>query len=141
MSFIYLDHEADIGIRCTGIDREEAFEEGGRALFNLMADPARIKSVLTIPVRCRANEIDLLFVEFLNEVLSLMGRNEAVFSEVEVHEIRREGEEFCLEGTLRGEPIDPARHDLRSEVKAATYSGLRCVEEEGRVTLQCVLDL
>jgi hypothetical protein len=30
---------------------------------------------------------------------------------------------------------------LGTEVKAATYSGLELIEEPGRVTVQCVLDI
>ncbi len=141
MSYTYLDHDADIGIQCSGASLEEAFEEGGRALFELMADPRSIRPDRTFPVECRAPGIDSLFVEFLNEILSLAGRKETVFSLVEVRKIAAEGEDWVLRGTLGGEEIDPLRHDLRTEVKGATYFGLSLTEEDGLFTLRCVLDI
>lgn len=141
MSYSYLDHEADIGIRCTGRSLEEAFEEGGRALFNLMADPEEIESRVTYPLECRATGIDTLFVEYLNEIISLVGRKESLFSRVEIVEIREDEEGFHLKGSLHGEAIDPSRHHPKTEVKAATYFGLEYTEADGSVTLQCVLDL
>jgi SHS2 domain-containing protein len=141
MSYSYLDHEADIGIRCTGKNLKEAFEEGGRALFNLMVDPEQVESLHTYPLECQAPGIDTLFVEYLNEILSLVGRKESLFSAVEVLEIRQEKGNHHLRATLRGEAIDFSRHHLKTEVKAATYFGLEYSETEGSVTLQCVLDL
>jgi len=141
MSYTYLDHEADIGIRCSGRNRAEAFEEGGRALLNLVADPERIRPERSFDVRCRASGLDTLFVEYLNEIISLMGREDCVFSEVVILEIHRAGEEFLLKGTVRGEAIDPARHGLKTEIKAATYFGLELTETDREVTLQCVLDI
>ncbi len=43
--------------------------------------------------------------------------------------------------TFRDETIDPARHDLGTEVKAATYSGLLLTEAPTRTTIQCLLDI
>jgi SHS2 domain-containing protein len=141
MSYSYLDHEADIGIRCTGQSLKEAFEEGGRAIFNLMADPEEVEPLISCKLECRAAGVDTLFVEYLNEILSLSGRKEAVFSRVEIAEIGKCEEGYYLKGSLRGEAIDPSRHRLKTEVKAATYFGLEFTETEGLVTLQCVLDL
>jgi SHS2 domain-containing protein len=141
MSYSYLDHDADIGIQCTGKSLEEAFEEGGRALFNLMADPDRIRPDSTFTVECRASGIDSLFVEFLNEIISLVGRKETIFTTVEVREITVDGEDWILKGSISGEEIDLSRHDLKTEVKGATYFGLSLKEEDGLFTLRCVLDI
>jgi SHS2 domain-containing protein len=141
MGYTYLDHEADIGIECTGKDRAEAFEEGALALLHLMADLDAVRPMRSIPVECRAPAADSLFVAWLNEIISLVGREEAIFSEVQVTGIREEGDDHVLTGTLRGETIDPERHHLETEVKAATYSGLALIEEPDRVTVRCVLDV
>lgn len=141
MSFTYLDHDADIGIRCEGGNRREAFAEGAMALLSLMADVEKVRSELTFRIECRAPGLDTLFVEFLNEIISLMGRREVVFAGVRIDGIEGDDNEYYLKGRLIGEGIDPTRHGLKTEVKAATYFGLEAVEEENRVTLQCVLDI
>ena len=40
----YLEHEADMGIYGEGETQEEAFEEGARAMFDLMVDIKEVKS-------------------------------------------------------------------------------------------------
>ncbi len=141
MSYSYLDHDADIGIRCTGKGMKEAFEEGGRALLNLMADPKTIRPLRTYSFECRADSVESLFVEYLNEIISLVGRKETIFSIVEITDIRAGKEDHVVMGIVRGEEIDASRHELKTEVKAATYFGLELHEEGELITLQCVLDI
>jgi SHS2 domain-containing protein len=141
MSYTYLDHDADIGIRCTGKGMKETFQEGGRALLNLVADPKTIRPVQAYSFECHADSLESLFVEYLNEIISLIGRKETVFTSVEITDIRAEKEDHVVMGIVRGEEIDVSRHELKTEVKAATYFGLELHEEGELVTLQCVLDI
>jgi SHS2 domain-containing protein len=47
-----------------------------------------------------------------------------------------------LQGRAWGEPIDPARHPLVVEVKAATLTSLRVAQDtDGFWTAQCVVDV
>ena len=43
MPYTYLDHEADVGIRAIGDTLEEAFQEGAKAMLNVMWDISTIE--------------------------------------------------------------------------------------------------
>jgi len=61
-----------------------------------------------------------LLVDWLAEVIATIGTHGELYGNIEISEI---GEHFAG-GVLHGEMVDPARHDLRFDVKAATYHGL-----------------
>jgi SHS2 domain-containing protein len=46
-----------------------------------------------------------------------------------------------LEGLANGEPLDPKRHEIHTEIKAATYSGLAYRHQGSQHVVQCVIDL
>ncbi len=141
MPFRYLDHQADIGILAWGSTIEEAFSEGARALFGIMADTARVRPVEEDRIECSADEESLLFVEMLNALITRADLTGRLFSEITVEGIERTGEELRLTARTAGEAFDPDRHEPGLEVKAATYSGLKYFCRGGTHSLQCLLDV
>jgi SHS2 domain-containing protein len=140
MPFEYLDHEADIVIVGSGCSLNEAFREASRGLFNLMADLNGIHPSMSIPIYREASSIPDLFVGFLNELLFRRDVEELLFNDVTL-QIEKIEETYHLNGTAFGEPIDPERHALHMEVKAATYAAFSCEEQDGVWTIQCVVDV
>ena len=141
MPYEYLEHQADIGIRAWGRDYPEALAEAVRALAELMVEPEGVKPATELTASAQAPSRDLLAVELLNEVLSLLGLEELALAEVGPVEVTGEEGNWQATAILRGETIDPARHRLGTEVKAATYSGLHLTEAPTRTTIQCLLDI
>jgi len=135
-----LPHKADIAIRGIGNSYEEAFCEAARAMFSVMVELADVKPVGEVKIEVKAKNMEELFVEWLNELLSEASLSNVLFSKFEA-EIERENEGFVLRGTAYGEKIDPERHKLKTEVKGATYSGLKVAEENGKFIAQCVVDV
>ncbi len=140
MSFEYLDHEADVGIRATADTMEAAFEDGAKAMFNTMVDIGRVSPNVKKSVEASAEGIDSLFVEFLNKLLSKADVEGMVFSQFRV-KINKARKGYKLSATAWGEPLDQKKHNPKVEVKAATYSGLRCWSDSGKHNVQCVLDI
>lgn len=141
MPYIYLDHEADVGIQAVGGTLEEAFEEGAMAMFNVMFDTSTIEEKKRVSIQCEARDIPLLFVEALNEILYKQDINGLALCRFEVGRIERMDGVFRLRGSAWGEPINLDKHTVKTEVKAATYSGLNYEEREGKHILQCILDV
>ncbi len=140
MPYEILEHEADAGVRGIGDTLEEAFCEAARAMFSLMVDLEAVRPERAVPVRVEAETVEMLFVSWLGELLTLRDLEGMVFSRFEA-EISRAGERWILRGTAYGEPLDPARHKPAVEVKAATYYGVRVGKDDGRYIAQCVVDL
>jgi len=67
MAYKYLEHQADIGILASGKSFEKAFEEGAKAMFNLMINVKQIMPKKEILIECSAESMENLFVEWLNE--------------------------------------------------------------------------
>ncbi len=139
-AFELLDHEADIGIRSWGKTTEEAFENGARAMFSVMVNLEKVNPEKEITVEVAAEDLDLLFVEWLNELLAQTDISEMVFSNFAV-KIEDENDRVTLSGKAKGELLNQKKHEIHTEVKAATYFGLKSGKENGKYFFQCVLDI
>jgi SHS2 domain-containing protein len=141
MSFKYLEHEADVGLEAEGSTLEEAFCEGAKATFNIMVDLKEVSPKKQIKVHAESDSIPGLFIQWLNELLSLADMEGMFFSEFRVEKIKSASGRYILDGAASGEEIDPKKHKLKTEAKAATYSGLRYEIRDNKHYLRCVVDV
>lgn len=141
MPYEYLDHPADLGIRGIGSTPQEALSEGAQAMLAAMADVKGVRQRQQLTQRCTAPDIAALFVAWLNELLYQRDVNDLLFASARVTRLEQSDEGWVLEGIACGEPLDRDRHEIHTEVKAATYCGLEYCSEPGRYTIQCVVDL
>lgn len=125
-----------MGVRGIGRTREEAFEQAALALTAVITDPADVRAVEPVAITASAPDDELLFVDWLNALIYEMATRRLLFSRFEVH-IR----DHRLEGRAWGEPVVNSRHQPAVEVKGATYTALRVVDEAGAWTAQCVVDV
>ena len=139
MDYELLEHEADIGIRGYGDTIEEAFENGAKAMFSIMVDLKKVNSQKNVKIKCEAPDIEALFVEWLNELLTKKDIEEMSFSrfKVKIHK----NDIYTLEGTGSGEKFDQKKHKAKIEVKAATYSGLKIGKKDEKIFIQCIVDV
>jgi len=139
--YTHFDHISDIGIRSEAPTLEGAFEDGVRAMLDVMFELDTIEEKVSVEITAGANDVEALFVEVLNEVLSVQGRDELALRSIETGEIKRTEGGFTFRGTARGEKIDLEKHGVKTEVKGATYSALKYERVDGMHVLQCVLDV
>ena len=138
MAYEYLEHEADIGILAMGKTREQAFEEGAKAMFNVMVDVEKVEPKKKVEVSAASDQLDTLFVEWLNALLAEKDLKSMAFSEFKV--TIEEGENFRLKAEAWGDELK-SEQNYKTEVKAATYSGLKYKQVFDEHHLQCVLDI
>jgi SHS2 domain-containing protein len=138
--FETFEHGADVGIRGFGETLERAFENTAKAMFSIMVDIENVGTTLEIKSSARANSLDNLLVEFLNDLLLQKDLNNCMFSKfiVEIIEDKR-----GLEARYKafGERIPQILPHLRTEVKGATFTKLSVVKQEGRYLAQCIVDV
>ncbi len=135
-TFETFEHGADVGVRGFGKTLEEAFANGAKAMFSVMVNIEKVESKDTFEIECSSYDLETLFVEWLNHLLTLAGTERAVFSEFQVS-IKN-----CnLKGFASGEKLDPERHEPSVEVKGATYSMLKVEEKNHQFIAQCVVDV
>ena len=109
MSYQYLDHTADLGIRAIGATLEQAFDQGAQAMLEAMSDTQGIEPKLACRLTCRAPDIPALFCEWLNELLYQAQVHGALFASAHVTRLERTASEWMLEGTAQGEPLERVR--------------------------------
>ena len=141
MPYEYLDHQADLGIRGIGNTLCEALSEGAQAMLAAMADLDTVQERQRFVQRCTAPDIPALFVEWLNELLYQREVHDVLFASAHVVHLEQHSSGWTLEAVACGEPLDPDRHEIHVEVKAATYFGLAYDIQGDRHVIQCVVDL
>jgi SHS2 domain-containing protein len=138
---MYLEHTADVGIMSSGATLEEAFEDGAEAMLNVMFDLDTVEYNSEIPITCEAKNVEMLFVEVLNEILSRQDIEGIAIKGLKAEAVEKRDGSYRFRGVAGGEPFDPDKHSVKTEVKAATYAGLEYRVEKGQHILRCILDV
>ncbi|MFX0014854.1 MAG: archease [Promethearchaeota archaeon] len=137
MSFDYFEHQADIGIRGKGHTLPEAFEQAALAMFEIMVETKDIQHKDSYVIEVEGNDLTELLIAWLSELLFLKDVEGKMFSKFQIKSL----DENKLVGEVYGEPIDPSRHKLKLEVKAATYTQLIVEKKDKNWIAQCLVDV
>ncbi len=137
MSYEYFEHQADIGIRGKGKTLAEAFEQAAIAMFDIMVETHEIQSDDFHLIEVDGNDLDDLFIAWLSELLFLKDVEGKMFSRFKIENIS----ENKLVAKVYGESIDPSRHKLKLEVKAATWTQLFIEKNGNNWIAQCLVDV
>jgi SHS2 domain-containing protein len=135
--FEIIDHTADIGIVAYGSDIKQVFANAALGLFNLMADLGNLKEDTKRQIELSAEDVEVLLVEWLNELIYISDVEHIIFKRFEINELSN----TQLRATCFGEKIKPGRHKLKREIKAATYHMLRLNKENGSYKVQIIFDI
>lgn len=134
--FTEFDHSGDIGIEAHGKTLEELLIHLTQGLFSLMYRGA-VGGEVERSVQIHSVSAEDLLIDWLSEVLSLSAVHGELYGSITVKKI---GEQF-VEAVLAGERLDPKKHHLRFEVKAATYHGLRLEMSGDELVARVIFDL
>ncbi|MCQ2971322.1 archease family protein [Methanobrevibacter gottschalkii] len=134
--FEYFEVTADIGFKAYGKNLNEAFENAGLAIFNIISDTNYINPTKEISFEITSEDNVSMLYDYLEELLFYHEVEFMLFSEFSV-EI---SEGFSLKATIMGEEIDWDKHERKSEIKAITFHKME-VLETNPVKLQAIVDL
>jgi SHS2 domain-containing protein len=135
-NYEYFDVTADIGFKSYGETLNEAFENAGLAIFNIISDTSDIEPAKEISFKIRSeDEISLLY-DYLEELLFYHEIEFMLFSEfhVEIYD------DLTLKATIRGEEINWDKHERKTEIKAITFHKMD-VKKTDHWQLQAIVDL
>lgn len=135
--FEVFEHTADVGIRVRADDLPGLFCDAAKALFSvIVVNLDQVRPVEEAAFRVEGRQHDELLHDWLDELLFTFATRHLLFCEFHV-ELGDGG----LSAIARGEPVDTARHELDSEVKAITYHGLQVEALPDGWTAEVILDL
>jgi len=140
MPYRFFDHTGDIAVALSGRTREELFTAAAAAFTDSMTALSAVEPKRPEEIDLAAPELELLLVDFLSELLYRFDTRGWLTCEAEVV-VRESDGGWALEGTLRGERIDPQRHAIRVLIKAVTYHGLHVRHEDGEWRANVVFDV
>ena len=132
----YFDVTADIGFKAYGKTLNEAFENAGLAIFNIISDTSNIIPEKEISFKIRSeDEISLLY-DYLEELLFYHEIEFMLFCEFHV-EI---DDNLQLRATIKGEEINWHKHERKTEIKAITFHKMDVVKTTD-FKVQAIVDL
>lgn len=135
--FEFIEHTADLGFKAYGASLEELFVHGGEAFSEAIVALESVEERMERSIEVQADALDCLMVTWLSELLYLFDTERLVFKSFQVNRV----EDNQLEAKARGEVLDPARHEIKSVIKAVTYHQLYVEEREGGWEAQVIFDI
>ena len=132
----YFEATADIGFNAYGKNLNEAFENAGVAMFNIITDTDGVeaKSKITFEIKSE-DEVSLLY-DYLEELLFHHEIDFMLFSEFHV----QIDDNLNLKAVIAGEEIDWDKHERKTEIKAVTFHKME-VKKTDNVKLRAIVDL
>ena len=147
LKYDYFDVTADIGFYAYGKSLEEAYENAGLAMFNVITDIDKVKKVESKEFEIVSEDLVSLLYDYLEELLFFQDTEFMFFSDFKVNiEKIADAESSDLENyklvcSAYGEEINWDVHSPKSEVKAITFHKMCVKEDEGLFKLRAILDL
>lgn len=132
----YFEVTADIGFKAHGKDINEAFENAGLAIFNIISDTSGINPVKEIGFEIVSEDDVSLLYDYLEELLFFHETEFMLFSEFHVQIT----EGFHLKAIIKGEEINWDRHVRKTEIKAITFHEMD-VKKSETTEVQAIVDL
>ncbi|MEA1959392.1 MAG: archease [Chloroflexota bacterium] len=134
--FEIIDHTADVAIAAYGADLKEAFANAACGLFSIITNIDEVREATRRDVEVNADDKKDLLVSWLNELIYIYEVERLLFKRFDIADLG----ETKLKAYCYGEAIDPKRHEIRGEIKAATYHMLK-IEEGDSVRVQVLFDI
>ena len=133
-----IEHTADIGIRVKGKDLKELFTNAALAMFALLADENTCKKNLPTEIfliKQEAADLEELFINWLNELLSLSSAEGKIFSKFKFKILDKN----TLEAEASGSRIEG--YKVKTEIKAATYHALKLEQAKTGWQAEVIFDV
>jgi len=136
MKFKFLEHTADVKFQAEGKSLEEAFENAGYALKEVMFRKIKIKARIKKKIKVSGKDLESLLYNFLEEILFLLDAENFIFSKIKKIKIKNNK----LEAEILGDKA--SNYKFSNEVKAVTYNEMFVRQISSRkFAVQVVLDV
>ena len=140
MPYAFFDHTGDVGVSVRARSLAQLFADAALALTDTITDRRLIAIARSAAVDLTSTAVDLLLVDWLNDLIYRFETDNLAVARADVDVTAREGA-WRVRGTVGGESLDPARHPVRTLVKAATYHALEVTQAGGEWHAAFVLDV
>ena len=131
-----LEHTADIRIRVLGNSLNDLFINAALAMFDILAEKEHSeKTAVKALILQEAIDIEELFINWLNELLSLSAEKEVIFSEFKINKLTNTSLDIECFGA------SASSYRINTEIKAATYHGLKMQKNDKGWEAEVIFDV
>lgn len=127
-----IEHTADLAMHFWAADLPDLFATAAQGMFSLFVEVDDAVPVETTALTLTALDVEMLLVDWLNELLYFVEVQGVAFTAFEFVRLTP----TCLEATLRGGPV----RTYTGYVKAATFHDLRVVATPEGYETEIVFD-
>ncbi len=135
--FEIIDHTADIGIVAYGSDYAALFKNAAVGMLSLITDLSKVEKKLVKEIVLQEQDSVTLLVGWLNGLLYELDAEHLIFNDFAL--VMQDGDR--LTATCYGEKLDPQKHAIRREIKAATYHNLNIMKEDNAYSAAIIFDI
>jgi SHS2 domain-containing protein len=139
MTYIFLDHTADVKFLAEADSLENVLVESAKALRETICGNITILEQETKNIIIQGNNLENLLYKFLEEFLVLLDSENFLFSNIS--QIKVDKEKFTIDALITGDKTD--NYKFTNDVKAITYNEMfiQFNEEKKLWQAQVVLDV
>ncbi len=124
--FAIVEHTADIGLRIWAPTLEGLFEQAALGMISLLTDPAEVRPERTEEISVDGADLEEALIAWLQEILYRFEVRRFVPARIEIREVNPRG----VRARIDGESLDRTRHEVRLDIKAATYHDIAVRREQ-----------
>jgi SHS2 domain-containing protein len=108
-------HQSELAVRVVGNSQADLFANSALTLFDVMVtDVQKIDCKESIPLEVEGTDRDDLMVNWVRELLYLYQGSGYLLKEFLIREVK----DTLVKADVRGEKIDPDRHEIQQEIAA-----------------------
>ena len=134
------EHPADIGIYGDGKTIEESFKEIAKALFSVEVELKDVKKKKNIKLKIIEETKEILLYAFLSELLAQSDIKDMLFCDFDIN-IQPKNNKYALLATCYGDKKNKTKAEIKTEVKAITFSQLEIIETKTKIISRCIVDV
>lgn len=127
-------------MRLAAPTRDGLFSAAAEALTEAVTDPASVHPERSLTLDVRAEDLEMLLVDWLAELVYRFEVDQWLTASAEVV-VGEDAAGFHLHATVRGETFDRARHPIKVLIKGVTYHALSIAETPGGWAATVVFDI
>ncbi|HLN83929.1 MAG: archease [Betaproteobacteria bacterium] len=131
-------HQSELAVRVVGNSQADLFANSALTLFDVMVtDVQKIDCKESIPLEVEGTDRDDLMVNWVRELLYLYQGSGYLLKEFLIREVK----DTLVKADVRGEKIDPDRHEIQQEIAAVASHKSRMQKTGNQWTAHLIFEI
>ncbi len=131
-------HQSELAVRVVGHSQADLFANSALTLFDVMVtDVEKIDCKESIPLEVEGTDRDDLMVNWVRELLYLYQGSGYLLKEFLIREVK----DTLVKADVRGEKIDPDRHEVQQEIAAIASHKSRMQKTGNQWTAHLIFEI